>query len=569
MPLHLIVLLSVLGSGWGQTPSTTVQGNVVHPQPTTFETHGKLGDTNGVGTSNLLSTKKFDLLVEQVMTSQGADVNDPLEICNYRHSLEPTFFNFTTDSGDRYCPSYYDEIQCWNASPPGNVTMPCPALFNGLKYENQVSRVCLKDGQWGNDNKSDYSGCRAVVDFDEPGESEFHFFRLSIISNIGYSISLCTTLGALIILITCRSLWCLRNYIHMNFLLSFIIISVVFFGILLAARNDSSFGPESWYYCPTMTIIFAATLANFCWMLVEGIYLFCTVVRGVTVAPKTLWLYALIGWVVPVILSVIHLVVLLTAMRGDHTSSEICNAKTNADYIFRGPIILIVLINVYFLIHILVVIVQRERSSSDQQHRKPLRALLVLTPLLGAAYLLFLIEPTPEKPTVATHIYRYLLTFLQSTQGFFVALFYVFLNPEVHKLIKRRFVSLREDKTLFSNVSTRNGSKPSLPNILLFANMAKTSKDSDANNSRPPIEGDRDAHEHRRNGDIPNSSPICFGRDAEEATPLEKDAREEDVNANNFHRDQRCPDADFESAPFVRHVGYEEENRSTGEGEKV
>ncbi|XP_003725174.2 corticotropin-releasing factor receptor 2 [Strongylocentrotus purpuratus] len=571
---HLMVVLSVLGSGWGQGPSTAQEAGAISVErslPTSPESNGRATDDTATATPmvtptpSLLNTEKFDSLVKQVMTSQGADMQDERQICESRRSLEPTFLNFTTDTGDRYCPSYYDEIQCWKASLPGNVTMPCPTFFLGIQYSNATSvvRVCLTNGTWGNDNKSDYYSCTPVDTFLEP---EIHLLRLSVIGNVGYSISLCTTLGALLILITCKSLWCLQNYIHMNFLFSFIIITVTLLGFLLA-ENNSDIYSDGPYICPTIAVLLTASMANFCWMLVEGIYLYSILVRGVTVTLKTLWVYALIGWVVPVTLGVIDVTVRMTGLDDYQTKNEACIENNNIDYIIRIPICLIVVINVYFLVHIIVVIIRRQRSSTTSdipQYKKGARALLVLTPLLGAAYLFFLIEPTPDEPTVATHIYRYMQVLLQSTQGFFVALFYVFLNPEVHKLIKRRFASLRENNTLFSTVSSRNESKPSLPNIIFFA---KTTKDGEGNNARLPTEGDNNTH--TQNGEAPYSSlRSCNEHDVgePETTSLGKEAQENDVNANSFHHDQRCPDTDIESAPFVRHTGHDDEKEMVEDG---
>lgn len=70
---------------------------------------------------------------------------------------------------------------------------------------------------------------------------------------------------------------------------------------------------------------------------------------------------------------------------------------------------------------------------SFPSYRKSVRATFILLPLLGGAYFLFIHQPRVD--TVFHDVYGYFQVTLQSLQGFFVALFYVYTNQEVRKLV--------------------------------------------------------------------------------------------------------------------------------------
>uniref|UniRef100_T1IG66 G_PROTEIN_RECEP_F2_4 domain-containing protein n=1 Tax=Rhodnius prolixus TaxID=13249 RepID=T1IG66_RHOPR len=68
------------------------------------------------------------------------------------------------------------------------------------------------------------------------------------------------------------------------------------------------------------------------------------------------------------------------------------------------------------------VLITKLRSSNNaetQQYRKATKALLVLIPLLGVTYILFITGPT-EGPYA--YLFSYIRAFLLSTQGLTVAL---------------------------------------------------------------------------------------------------------------------------------------------------
>ncbi|XP_067876101.1 corticotropin-releasing factor receptor 2-like [Heterodontus francisci] len=105
------------------------------------------------------------------------------------------------------------------------------------------------------------------------------------------------------------------------------------------------------------------------------------------------------------------------------------------DYIYQGPVILVLLINFIFLFNIVRILMTKLRASTTSetmQYRKAVKATLVLLPLLGITYMLFFVNPGEDD--VSQIVFIYFNSFLQSFQGFFVSVFYCFLNGEVSKL---------------------------------------------------------------------------------------------------------------------------------------
>lgn len=124
------------------------------------------------------------------------------------------------------------------------------------------------------------------------------------------------------------------------------------------------------------------------------------------------------------------------------------------------------------------VLITKLRSANTvetRQYHKASKALLVLIPLLGITYLVLLYAPSEG---FMKHILAYCRACLISTQasknrtkqinsekvnnkinrfqGFFVSLFYCFLNSEVRVTLRHRYRRWREERTLRSGQVLRN-----------------------------------------------------------------------------------------------------------------
>ncbi|EDW04478.1 GH22554, partial [Drosophila grimshawi] len=115
-----------------------------------------------------------------------------------------------------------------------------------------------------------------------------------------------------------------------------------------------------------------------------------------------------------------------------------------------------ILINLVFLIRIMWVLITKLRSAhtlETRQYYKASKALLVLIPLFGITYLLVLTGP---EQGISRNLFEAIRAFLISTQGFFVALFYCFLNSEVRQTLRHRFTRWRESRNIHRSSSIKN-----------------------------------------------------------------------------------------------------------------
>ncbi|KAF6209955.1 hypothetical protein GE061_015710 [Apolygus lucorum] len=98
--------------------------------------------------------------------------------------------------------------------------------------------------------------------------------------------------------------------------------------------------------------------------------------------------------------------------------------------------------------HTLNVLITKLRSSNNvetQQYRKATKALVVLIPLLGITYILFVVGPTEGD---WANSFAYFRALLLSTQGLTVALFYCFLNTEVQNTVRHHFSRWKESRDI-------------------------------------------------------------------------------------------------------------------------
>lgn len=89
------------------------------------------------------------------------------------------------------------------------------------------------------------------------------------------------------------------------------------------------------------------------------------------------------------------------------------------DWIYEGPTISVLLLNLAFLLAIMWVLITKLRSANTletQQYRKAAKALLVLMPLLGVTYVLIMKSPSTDE--VTNIIFDYIRAVLLSTQVF-------------------------------------------------------------------------------------------------------------------------------------------------------
>ncbi|KAH8347996.1 hypothetical protein KR084_002966 [Drosophila pseudotakahashii] len=362
------------------------------------------------------------------------------------------------------CPSSFDSVLCWPRTNAGSLAvLPCIEEFKGIHYDttDNATRFCFPNGTW--DHYSDYDRCHQnsgsiplVPDFSPNVELP------AIIYACGYFLSFATLVVALIIFLSFKDLRCLRNTIHANLFLTYITSALLWILTLflqVITTESSQAG------CITLVIMFQYFyLTNFFWMFVEGLYLYTLVVQTFSSDNISFIIYALIGWGCPALCILVWSIAKAFA---PHLENEHFNGleidctwmrESHIDWIFKVPASLALLVNLVFLIRIMWVLITKLRSAhtlETRQYYKASKALLVLIPLFGITYLLVLTGP---EQGISRNLFEAIRAFLLSTQGFFVALFYCFLNSEVRQTLRHRLTRWRESRNIHRNSSIKNRS---------------------------------------------------------------------------------------------------------------
>ncbi|XP_039441643.1 diuretic hormone receptor-like isoform X1 [Culex pipiens pallens] len=274
----------------------------------------------------------------------------------------------------------------------------------------------------------------------------------SIIYYSGYIISLIALSLAVIVFVYFKDLRCLRNTIHANLFITYILSALMWMVILTQQLSGSSGGGLT--SCVIfVTLLHYFTLTNFFWMLVEGLYLYMLVVETFSGDNLRFNMYAAIGYGGPGVFVVVWAIAKGIAISGQEraTSLEIdCSwmRESVVDWIFQGPVCAVLIINLVFLVRIMWVLITKLRSANTvetRQYRKASKALLVLIPLLGITYLVVLAAPAEG---VVSDIFAVARALLLSTQGFSVSLFYCFLNSEVRLALRHRLERWRDERNI-------------------------------------------------------------------------------------------------------------------------
>ncbi|GFO25909.1 parathyroid hormone/parathyroid hormone-related peptide receptor [Plakobranchus ocellatus] len=393
------------------------------------------------------------------------DLNDPLiqqriQIFNARQECYATLQNISVpDDGGTYCYPLWDDVMCWSEYVPAGTlaSQPCPAYIIGFNIEEKAWRRCMEDGTWDrhpdptvDDHYTDFSNCEEK---NVPKIIMKHMPILKRISTIGYSISIVTLILAIFIMVYFKKLHCPRNTIHINLFSSFLLralISVIRNCLLVegfALPSDISYQEDGtiifnagkhWECKLLNTLWIYALMANYFWIFVEGLYLHTLIFFDVFSPSKRFFkLYFAIGWALP-----LSFIITWVIARIFH-SNELCwNTHSEGLYwIIEAPIILTICINLLFFINIIRELFTKIRNCNTRDpssYKKFAKSTLVLIPMFGVYYIVFIILNRIRDPTISV-IYIYLELPLNSLQGSVVALLFCFFNAEVQAEILKKW----------------------------------------------------------------------------------------------------------------------------------
>uniref|UniRef100_A0A3P8NLC9 Calcitonin gene-related peptide type 1 receptor n=1 Tax=Astatotilapia calliptera TaxID=8154 RepID=A0A3P8NLC9_ASTCA len=336
------------------------------------------------------------------------------------------------------CNRTWDGWLCWDDTKAGVTSeQHCPDYFQDFDPSEMVTKICTDSGQWflhpeSNRTWTNYTRCN-----EHTVEDKWNIFKslstamnLFYLALIGHGLSLTSLLISLAIFFHFKSLSCQRITLHKNLFFSFVLNSVITIILLTAVANNQELVQRNPTSCKVSQFIHLYLFGcNYFWMLCEGIYLHTLIVVAVFAEKQHLMWYYLLGWGFPLIPATIH------AVARSYYYNDNCwiSSKTSLLYIIHGPICAALLVNLFFLLNIVRVLITKLKVTHQAEsslYMKAVRATLILVPLLGIQYVLL-----PYKPEgrVSSEIYDYIMHILMHYQGLLVATIFCFFNGEVRQ----------------------------------------------------------------------------------------------------------------------------------------
>uniref|UniRef100_A0A8C4NDF0 Glucagon receptor n=1 Tax=Eptatretus burgeri TaxID=7764 RepID=A0A8C4NDF0_EPTBU len=373
------------------------------------------------------------------------------------------------------CQRSFDSFACWPDTPAGalaNVSCPFYLPWKELVQNGFVYRQCGNDGHWMRTNGSTI--WRNSSECDKPTHwalaqkhEQQQLDDLRLLYMVGYSLSLCALLLALLILLTFRRLHCTRNCIHGNLFLSLLLRAFV--TLVRDSLLNSHYGREfselqEWTHAGLSGCRIAQTCAQYCamanyfWLLVEGLYLLSLLISTAPSEASHFRYYLALGWGTP-LLFVIPWVILRHVK--DNKSCWTVNEHMGIWWIIRSPIIASILINFCLFVAILNILVSKLRMKHmgyTNYRFRLAKATLTLVALLGVQEIAFTFVVDEVARGSVRIIKFYFDVVFHSFQGLLVSLLYFFFNKEVQSELQKRWHRWRLIRAL--NTTARRASHP-------------------------------------------------------------------------------------------------------------
>ncbi|XP_041455946.1 adhesion G protein-coupled receptor E3-like isoform X2 [Lytechinus variegatus] len=269
-------------------------------------------------------------------------------------------------------------------------------------------------------------------------------------SGLGLSVT-SLSISLITLFVLRRSLTADRVIIHVNLMIAILFFDIAFFSVTYKPIEIKSM-------CKAFAfVLHYFSLAVMFWMLVEGVHLYRQIIKVFDSGNPRTWLYGILGWGCPAI--IISITGGLKHESYGYGRSCWLNPSDGTMWAFGGPAFAIVLVNVVILAMVVKTVVSASRGQLDndnvKQIRNGLRSTLLLCPLLGMAWLL-----SPALvffPRIKA--LEYTFNVLNSLQGFFISLFYCFLNAEVRNAIREHVRKSQDSRNFDSESATVSASE--------------------------------------------------------------------------------------------------------------
>ncbi|XP_072364186.1 vasoactive intestinal polypeptide receptor-like [Scyliorhinus torazame] len=338
-----------------------------------------------------------------------------------------------TIAGSPGCRGEWNTLICWPSVAVGEmVNRTCPSFLDPLLAKKRVIyRNCTEQG-WSKMMPDFKVACEFLTLPSNESDMKSYYLTFKQVYTAGYATSVVALVTAIIILTAIRKFHCTRNYIHLNLFASFILRAASVFtkdAILFSNRGINHCSISTVTCKAAITFFQYCILANFSWLLVEGLYLQTLLSLTFVSNKKYFWWYCLIGWGAP---SVVLAIWIILKLNIDNEGCWDANENEYIWWIIRGAILLTVLVNFLIFLNIIRILMQKLRSpdiggNSSTQFSRLTKSTLLLIPLFGVHYIMCVFLPDHIAEDLRLHIELGIGSF----QGFAVALLYCFLNGEV------------------------------------------------------------------------------------------------------------------------------------------
>ncbi|GAB5575597.1 secretin receptor isoform X1 [Prionailurus iriomotensis] len=317
---------------------------------------------------------------------------------------------------------------------------------------SSVFRNCTEDG-WSEAFPRPDLACGVNVNDSSNEKRHEYLLKLKVMYTVGYSSSLVMLLVALSVLCAFRRLHCTRNYIHMHLFVSFILRALSNFikDAVLFSSDDVAHCDAHRVGCKLVMAFFQyCIMANYAWLLVEGLYLHTLLVISFFSEKKCLQGFVALGWGSPAVF------VASWAISRHFLEDVGCwdiNANASIWWVIRGPVILSIL-----RILMRKLRTQETRGNEANHYKRLAKSTLLLIPLFGVHYIIFAFSP--EDAMEVQLFFELALGSFQNVKswpwwtasgfpadlehepapgGLVVAVLYCFLNGEVQLEVQKKW----------------------------------------------------------------------------------------------------------------------------------
>uniref|UniRef100_A0A8C5HVR8 Parathyroid hormone/parathyroid hormone-related peptide receptor-like n=1 Tax=Gouania willdenowi TaxID=441366 RepID=A0A8C5HVR8_GOUWI len=352
-----------------------------------------------------------------------------------------------SDNGN--CAPEWDGIICWPQSRAGQlVSVLCPEYIYDFNHRGRAYRQCDLSGTWEmvpsiNRTWANYSECTRYLTTNHRSHEEVcarewiqsvhRGFMCTLFMWVWFCFRRCLRDFTSCTLLVIQFLWHLCWWLFPSSVLQHRATK----DPLLVSALCHQAGCK---VAVTLFLYFLAT--NHYWILVEGLYLHSLIFMAFLSDKNYLWALTVIGWGVPAVF--VSIWVSARASLADTHCWDI--SAGNLKWIYQVPILAAIVVNFLLFINIIRVLASKLWETNTgkldprQQYRKLLKSTLVLMPLFGVHYMVFMALPYTEVSGMLWQVQMHYEMFFNSSQGFFVAFIYCFCNGEVQAEVKKAWL---------------------------------------------------------------------------------------------------------------------------------